>query len=51
MSEYDWETGRAPRPTSAEFLATLRPHHRAIAEYAALEHPRESLAWVLKRRP
>ena len=34
MTEYEWETSRVPRPPKAEFLASHRPHDRAVAEFA-----------------
>jgi hypothetical protein len=51
MTEYEWETRRIPRPPTAELLANYRPHYRAVAEFAALEHPREHVGWILKHRP
>jgi len=48
MSDYEWEPRRVPRPPKAELLANYRPHYRAVAEFAALEHPRESVGWILK---
>ena len=35
----------------AELLANHRPRYRAVAEFAALEHPREHIGWILKHRP
>ena len=48
MSDYEWEPRRVPRPPKAELLANYRPHYRAVAEFAALEHPRESVGWILR---
>jgi len=49
MSEYEWETRRVPKPPKVELFANYRPHHRAVAEFAALEHPREHVGWILKQ--
>ena len=50
MTEYEWETRRVARPTRPEFIASH--HHRStreVAEFAALEHPRESVGWILRQ--
>jgi hypothetical protein len=49
MTEYEWEPRRVPRPTKTEFLANYHPHVREVAEFAALEHPREHVGWLLKQ--
>jgi len=49
MTDYEWEPRRVPRPPKTELLANYRPHYRAVAEFAALEHPRESVGWILKQ--
>lgn len=51
MTEYEWETEHVPRTPKADLLAFHHPRHRAVAEFASLEHPRESLGWILKQRP
>lgn len=51
MTEYEWESGPSPRPTKAEFRANTSTRQREVAEFAALEHPREHIGWVLKQRP
>ena len=49
MSEYEWETRRVPRTTRPEMWGANRPRAREVAEFLALEHPRESVAWVLRQ--
>ena len=48
MTEYEWEPRRVPRTTRSEFLATYHPHLRDVTEFARLEHPRESVGWILR---
>jgi hypothetical protein len=47
MTEYEWEVGRVPRAPDARGLGGHRSRKGPVAEYAALEFPRESVAWVL----
>jgi hypothetical protein len=47
MVEYEWEVGRLPRAPSARSLAVSRFRRSAVAQYAALEFPREGVAWVV----
>jgi len=47
MTEYEWEVGRIPRAPDAKGLGGFRSRRSAIAEYVALEFPRESVAWVV----
>jgi hypothetical protein len=49
MSEYEWEARRVPRTTRPEPWAVSRPRAREVAEFLALEHPHEHVAWVLKQ--
>jgi hypothetical protein len=51
MTEYEWEVGRIPRAPDGRGLGGFRSRKGPIAEYAALEFPRESVAWVLKAEP
>ena len=48
MSEYEWEARRVPRTNRPEPWSAYRPRAREVAEFLALEHPREHVAWVLK---
>lgn len=51
MSEYEWEPRRVPRtPTPNEHTAAGR-RAGSVGEYRVLEHPRESLHWVLGGDP
>jgi hypothetical protein len=47
MVEYEWEVGRLPRAPSTRSLAVSRLRRSEIAQYAALEFPREGVAWVV----
>jgi hypothetical protein len=47
MVEYEWELGRLPRAPYARNFGVSRPRRSAIAEYIALEFPREEVAWVV----
>jgi len=49
MTDYEWEPRRVPRPARTDYLANYHPRHRAVAEFVALEHPREHVGWVLKQ--
>ena len=49
MSDYEWEARRVPRTTRPEPWSAVRPRAREVAEFLALEHPREHVAWVLKQ--
>ena len=48
MSEYEWEPRRVPRPSRAEIHGSYQRRTHEIAQFVALEHPRESVAWVLR---
>lgn len=48
MIDYDEEISRGARPNVAGRGATSGRVRRSLAEYAALEYPRESLTWVLR---
>lgn len=48
MSEYEWETRRVPRPARAPLPWGYRPRASEVAEFLSLEHPGESVAWVLR---
>jgi hypothetical protein len=50
MSEYEWEQSRVPRRSKPEFLGMYHPRPHEVEQYAALEHPRESVAWLLRPR-
>ena len=49
MSDYEWEERRTPRTNRPGILGLYRPRAREIAEFVALEHPRESVGWVLRQ--
>jgi hypothetical protein len=57
MTEYEWERARVPAPARPPALGAARPRPPPVAEYVALEYPRESVTWFLhlhlraKRRP
>ncbi len=51
MTEYEWEVGRYPRAPEARVLGGHRVRKGPIAEYVALEFPRESVAWVANSAP
>jgi hypothetical protein len=51
MPEYEWEANRFPRPAKVAGVGGFRFGWGPVAEYAALEFPRESLAWVVKLEP
>jgi len=46
MSEYEWEAGRFPPARDPRGIVRQFHGHRAIAEYGALEYPRESVTWI-----
>jgi hypothetical protein len=50
MTDYEWEVGRMPRPRDER--GPGGHHHRKgpVAEYAALEFPRESVTWVVNSK-
>ena len=50
MSEFEWESLRVPRRSKPEFLGMYHPRPREIEEYVALEHPRETVGWLLRQR-
>jgi hypothetical protein len=47
MTEYEWEVGRVPRAPVAKSLGGSHPRRNPLAEYVALEFPRESITWVV----
>ena len=49
MTEYEWEPRRVPRPISPQFLADHHRRAREVAEFVALEHPREHVGWILRQ--
>jgi len=49
MSGYEWEARRVPRTPRPEPWNAFRPRAREVAEFLALEHPHENVAWVLKQ--
>jgi hypothetical protein len=49
MTEYEWEPRRVPRPNSPQFLADHHRRAREVAEFLALEHPREHVGWILRQ--
>jgi len=51
MTEYEWEIGRTPRMPDVKGLGGFRFRRGPVAEYVALEFPRESVAWVVKTAP
>ncbi len=51
MTEYEWEVGRIPRGPDAGLFGARRPRKEPIAEYVALEFPRESVTWVVTIEP
>jgi hypothetical protein len=52
MTEYEWEIRRIPRAPDVRHLVGHYHHRKGpIAEYAALEFPRESVTWVAKPDP
>ena len=50
MTDYEWEVGRMPKPRDER--GPGGHHHRkgAVAVYAALEFPRESITWIVKSK-
>ena len=50
MSEYEWEVRRVPRVRDERGLGGHRHRSGPIAEFAALEFPRESITWVMNTR-
>jgi len=51
MTEYEWEPRRVPRPVRPEIHGSYQRRAHEIAQFVALEHPRESVAWVMKANP
>jgi len=51
MSEYEWEIGRFPRAPDGRILGGHRSRNGPVAEYVALEFPRESVTWVANPVP
>jgi len=49
MTEYEWEPRRVPRLAPNPFFANHRIRVRDVSAFVSLEHPRESIAWVLKQ--
>lgn len=47
MTEYEWEIGRVPRAPYARGPEGPPARKGPIADYVALEFPRESYHWVL----
>jgi hypothetical protein len=47
MTEYEWEIGRLPRANDPRHRGVFRDRRSAVAEYVALEFPREGVAWVV----
>ncbi|MGP8072286.1 MAG: hypothetical protein ACLPZM_04055 [Thermoplasmata archaeon] len=47
MSELEWELRRIPTPSALRAPGISPPRRGAVAEFAALEFPRESVAWVV----
>ena len=50
MSENEWEPSRLPRRTLPALALPGRPASPPIAEYLALEFPRESATWLVGSR-
>lgn len=48
MTDYEWEIGRFPKAPDSRWLRESRSRKDPIAEYVALEFPRESIHWVVK---
>lgn len=48
MTDYEWESGRATRPNGWPRTGGMRPTNRSLEEFAALEYPKESPAWLLR---
>ena len=48
MTENEWEPGRYPRPRPGGLSAGWSMRPDPLAEYVALEVPRESVAWLLR---
>lgn len=51
MTDYEWEPGRLPRTPTPKSLGGSRYRRGPIADYLALEFPRESVAWVMNVLP
>ncbi|MGP8016467.1 MAG: hypothetical protein ACLQNF_00210 [Thermoplasmata archaeon] len=51
MAEYEWEVRRVPRATDVRSLGGFHVRKGPVAEYAALEFPRESVTWVGNTEP
>jgi hypothetical protein len=51
MVEYEWEVRRVPRAPEVRGPGGTRLRKGPAAEYAALEFPGESVAWVVQRAP
>ncbi|HYB62882.1 MAG TPA: hypothetical protein VEE86_00460 [Thermoplasmata archaeon] len=47
MLEHELETRRLPRPHRPTLLVDPRLRLEAVARYASLEFPRESVGWLL----
>ena len=47
MTEYEWERARVPTPARPPAPEAARTRPAAVAEYVALEYPRESVTWFL----
>ncbi len=43
------ETRRVPHPNKPGFLADHHRSAREVAEFLALEHPREHVGWILRQ--
>ncbi len=50
MTEYEWDAPRVPRARLPRSPDSLRPETSPVAEYVALEFPRESVTWLLAPR-
>jgi len=50
MSGFEWEIRRIPRASGHLGIGLSRPRPGPIAEYVALEFPRETVTWVLNAR-
>ena len=50
MTEYEWDPPRVPRARLTRSPDSLRPVTGPVAEYVALEFPRESVTWLLAPR-
>lgn len=49
MTEYEWETRRVPKAFDARAIWQHRSRNARVAEYVALEFPRETVASVVRQ--